>query len=553
MSTSRRKLWEDWYEQLGLPATMVHPDLVSLATAAFRSDPGAVAVDFYGWQATYADLDRLSGGVAAYLRDKGIETGDRVGVYLQTSPHFVIAALGIWRAGGVVVTMNPMYREREATEILHDSGAVGVIASEQGWREVIGPVVAASGIELAVALTACEVDVLADPDPRVFGELRPAPVDGVDDLLTVAEEFASAAAAGEALAVSVDGDAVAVLCYTSGTTGPAKGAMLTHGALAAGVALNSQWLGTGPTTTIYGAAPLFHVVGLVLGLLHFLQARAKFVPGYRFVPPVALELFRQHRPYFFVAPPTAYSAMMATPGVSAADFSSFERMFAGGAMLPPAIVEEFEQRFGRYVNNGYGLTETCGACVFAVPNRPARVDEATQAMSNGVPLPGIDARIVGEDGAELPDGERGEIQVRGPMLAAGYWEKPEETAKAFHVGWFSTGDVGFFDDEGFLYCADRIKDMIVASGFKVWPGEVEQVLLATGLVREAAVVGVPDAYRGETVKAYVLLDPAVQTTAEELIARCRKQLAAFKVPSEIEIRDDLPRTLSGKVLRRELR
>ncbi len=539
--------WLGWFEQLTLPPVVIHPHLLAMAEAAISRGPGRVALEYYGWQVSYDDLDRLSRGFAAYLRERGLVKGDRVGLYLQTSPHFIIAALGIWRAGGVLVTMNPMYRGTEVGHLLADSGAVGVVSSQQGYRQVVDS--ARDPQQVRIVVTTSEIDTLADPDPRVFAELRDEPIDGIDDLLTVARRYAQA----ELPDVDVRGDDLAVLCYTSGTTGPAKGAMLSHGNLATAVARNAQWLGTDSHSILFGAAPLFHVVGLVLELLHTLHTGGRLIMTYRFVPEVVLELFARHRPHFFVGPPTVYTALMATPGVNADHFASFTRMFAGGAMLPPAIVEEFEERFGRYINNGYGLTETCGACVFAIPNRPARVDEATQAMSNGLPLPDTDVRIVGPAGQVLGVGERGEIQVRGPVVARGYWGQPEETEKAIVDGWFATGDVGFFDDESMLYCADRIKDMIVASGFKVWPGEVEQTLYAQGSVKDAAVVGVPDAYRGESVKAYVTLMPGATTTAEELVAWCREHLAAYKAPREVEIRPDLPKTISGKILRRELR
>lgn len=543
--------WVSWYPTLDLSEPTIHPDLVSMADAAVAHGPDRVALEYFGWKATYGDLERLSRGFAAYLRERGLRRGDRVAVYLQTSPHFIVAALGIWRAGGVVVTMNPMYRGGEVSHLLSDSGAVGVVSSQAGYRDVIASV--RDPEQVRIAVTTSEVDIVPDPDPRVFGRIAESPVEGTDDLMTVAAAYAEGSSQATDEQERPDGEDVAVLCYTSGTTGPAKGAMLTHSNLANAVARNSQWLGTGPDTTLFAAAPLFHVVGLVLEFLQAQQTAGRLIMPFRFVPPVVLELFREHRPQFFVGPPTVFSALMAEQGASADDFTSFTRMFAGGAMLPPAVVEEFERRFGKYINNGYGLTETCGACVFAIPNRPARVDEATQAMSNGVALPTTDVRIVGEDGQTLPVGERGEIQVRGPVVTVGYWQQEEETDAAFTDGWFSTGDVGFFDDEHILYVADRIKDMIVASGFKVWPGEVEQVLLSQGSVQEAAVVGVPDAYRGETVKAFVILKPGSSVEAAELISWCREHLAAYKAPHQIEIVDDLPRTLSGKVLRRELR
>lgn len=545
-SADPERPWLGWYDLLNLPEVTIHPDLVTMFEHAVATAPDKVALEYYGWQATFADLERLSRGFAAYLVDKGMTRGDRVGIYLQTSPHFIVAALGVWRGGGVVVTLNPMYRTTEVGHLLTDSEAVGIVCSQAGYRDVVASV---RPDYTRIVVTTSEIDVLTDPDPRVFAGVAEEPVAGTDDVMTVARQYAAA----ELPALSLAPEDLAVLCYTSGTTGPAKGAMLTHRNLAVGIARQSQWLGTGADTPIFGAAPLFHAVGLVLGFLHTIQTVSNLILTYRFVPPVVLELLLKHRPYFIVGPPTMFTALMSEPGVSADHFASCHRIFAGGAVLPPAVVEEFQRRFGRYINNGYGLTETAGACVFAIPNRPARVDEATQAMSNGVAHPGTDLRIVGEHGEILPVGERGEIQIRGEVVTPGYWRRPEETAKAIVDGWFSSGDVGFFDDEHILYCADRIKDMIIASGFKVWPGEVEQILYSQGTVRDAAVVGVADPYRGETVKAYVTLVPGATTTGEELTQWCREHLAAYKAPREVEIRQELPKTISGKILRRELR
>ncbi|MGB8384612.1 MAG: AMP-binding protein [Dermatophilaceae bacterium] len=539
--------WSRWYAERRLGPLAAHPDLVTMAAAAARSAPDRLALTYHGWTATHAELARLSDGFAAYLASRGVRRGDRVAVCLQTSPHFVVAALGAWKVGAILVTMNPMYREGEVAHLLGDSGAVAVVSSQQGYRTVVAPVLA--GTVVRVSVTTSEVDVIDDPDPRVFAGLTDEAVEGTDDLMTVARGHADD---GFPAYQPAPGD-VAVLCYTSGTTGPAKGAMLTHANIATTIALNSQWLGTQPGWVIYGTAPLFHVVGLVLQVAHALHLAGTLVLPYRTIPEVMLEHLVEYRPRFVVCPPTVYTALMAVPSATPEAFASLDLLYAGGAVLPPAVVERFLERFGKYVNNGYGLTETAGACVFAVPGRRARMDEASQALSNGVPLPGMDVRIVGDDGQDLPIGERGEIVVKGPCVTPGYWQNPNETANAIHDGWFATGDIGFIDDEGMLYCVDRKKDMIVASGFKVWPGEVEQVLLTHPAVMEAAVVGMPDAYRGESVKAFVIPRPGSQVSPEELAAWCKARLATFKAPREVQVVADLPRTASGKVLKRELR
>ncbi len=539
--------WLRWYSERGLGPLDPYPDLVTMASGAAAKAPDRIALTYYGWSATHAELGELSGGFAAYLAARGVRPGDRVAIGLQTSPHFVIAALGAWKAGAVVVTVNPMYRQAEVAHLLADSGAVAVVTSQQGFQTVVAPVLPSTDVRVMV--TTSEMDIVSDPDQRVFAGLPENPVESSDDLLTVVR-----AHAGQGFEPPVPaGSDVAALCYTSGTTGPAKGAMLTHANIATNIALTSQWLGTRPGDVIYGTAPLFHVVGLVAELAHILHLPGTLVLPYRTVPDVMLEHLVAHRPRYIVGPPTVYTALLAAPGATPQAFASVDLVYAGGALLPPALVEQFQARFGKYVNNGYGLTETAGGCVFAVPNRPARVDEATAALSNGVPVPGMDVRIVGDDGQDLPAGERGEILVKGPCVTPGYWRNPAETANAIHDGWFATGDIGLIDEEGMLYCVDRKKDLIVVSGFKVWPGEVEQVLLTHPAVREAAVVGVADAYRGESVKAYAVLRPGAQATAEQLASWCKERLAAYKTPRAVELVADLPRTPSGKVLKRQLR
>ncbi len=546
-SASTPRPWSRWYQERQLGPLNAFDDLVTMADAAAATAADRVALTYFGWTATHAELARLSAGFAAYLGARGVGRGDRVAICLQTSPHFVVAALGAWRLGAVVVTVNPMYRAAEAGHLLADSGAVALVTSQQGHRAVFGSLVGDSSVRVVV--TTSEVDIVRDRDERVLAGLREDPVPDTDDLLTVAERHADDGFAAARPAT----DDVAVLCYTSGTTGPAKGAMLTHANIATTVALNSQWLGTRSGEVIYAAAPLFHVIGIVLEIAHTLHLGGTLVLPYRTVPQVMAEQLPRHRPRFVVCPPTLYTALLALPEATPDTFESLELMYAGGAVLPPALVERFQERFGHYLNNGYGLTETSGACVFAVPGHPARIDEASQALSNGIPLPGMDVRIAGDDGEDLPVGERGEILVKGPCVSPGYWLNPQETAAAYHDGWFATGDIGFLDDEGVLYCVDRKKDMIIASGFKVWPGEVEQALLTHPAVLEAAVVGVPDPYRGESVKAFVIARPQPPVTPEELVAWCRDRLASFKAPRTVELVTDLPRTASGKVLRRELR
>lgn len=256
---------------------------------------------------------------------------------------------------------------------------------------------------------------------------------------------------------------------------------------------------------------------------------------------------------YTVGPSTAFMALAAQPSVTRDHFSSFRMISSGGAPLPPALVEKFRASFGPYIHNGYGLTECTAPCASVPQGMDAPVDPVSGTLAVGLPGPHTVVRIVDDQGAEVPFGEQGEILVRGPQVVPGYWRRPDATAETFPDGELRTGDIGFMDEQGWLYVVDRKKDMINASGFKVWPREVEDVLYTHPAVREAAVVGVPDGYRGETVKAYISLRPGVDTDPDELAVYCKERLAAYKYPRHVEILPDLPKTASGKILRRELR
>ncbi len=266
-----------------------------------------------------------------------------------------------------------------------------------------------------------------------------------------------------------------------------------------------------------------------------------------------LETIAEHEPRFTIGAITAFIALMNHPAASSRSFASFRQLYSGGAPVPPAVVEAFRDKFGLYIHNGYGMTETTSPSHVVPFGREAPVDPASGSLAIGVPVFNTESWIAGDDGQPLPPGEIGEIVVRGPQVVPGYWQRPEETKTAIREGWLFTGDVGFMDEAGWFYLVDRKKDMINAAGFKVWPREVEDVLYTHPAIREAAVIGVPDPYRGETVKAVVSLKPGMSVSAEELIAFCKSRMAAYKYPRIVEIRDELPKTSTGKILRRALR
>ncbi|UNT00901.1 AMP-binding protein [Streptomyces tubbatahanensis] len=523
------------------PETLLH---------AFRAAVGEVpertALAYFDGRLTYAETDALSDGVAAHLAGRGLRHGDRVAVMLQNTPHYVLALLGAWKAGGTVVPVNPMYKEREVAHVLADAEVSALVCSDLAWESRLRATAAGTGVH--TVLTACERDLQTRDDARVLDFARCAPAHDATDLLAAARSGAPAPAARE-----LTGADTALISYTSGTSGAPKGAMNTH----ANISFNAERQRVGSDlpegSTVFALAPLFHITGMVAQLSGCLANRGTLALAYRFDAGVVLDAFLEHRPAFTVGPSTAFMALAAHPDVTREHFSSFRHLSSGGAPLPPALVEKFRAAFGPYIGNGYGLTECTAPCASVPPGREAPVDPASGTLAVGVPGPDTLVRILDEAGAPVPLGEQGEIAVRGPQVVPGYWRRPEASAAAIPDGELRTGDIGFMDQDGWLYVVDRKKDMINASGFKIWPREVEDVLYAHPAVREAAVVGVPHAYRGETVKAYVSLRDGSQAAPEELSAYCKERLAAYKYPREVEILAELPKTTSGKILRRELR
>jgi long-chain acyl-CoA synthetase len=406
-----------------------------------------------------------------------------------------------------------------------------------------------AGSPVRIALTASELDLQTRSDARVLTAGRLA-ADDAEDVLAAAR---AAAGPPPDTALPRAGD-TALISYTSGTSGRPKGAINTHGNISFNAHRQVQLQGLPDDAVIFALAPLFHITGMVCELSSALAGGHTLALAYRFEPGVVLDAFREHRPAYTVGPSTAFMALLARPDVTAADFASFRLISSGGAPLPPAVVESFRARSGGlYLANGYGLTECTAPCASVPPGSEAPVDPKSGTLAVGVPGPDTVIRILDDTGAEAPFGASGEIAVRGPMVVPGYWNRPEESQAALPGGELLTGDIGFMDEDGWLYVVDRKKDMINASGFKVWPSEVEDVLYTHPAVREAAVVGIPDAYRGESVKAYVSLRPGAGVDPAELIAYCKERLAAYKYPREVEVLGELPKTATGKILRRELK
>lgn len=533
----------------GQPAdiTLEHPSLLAMFAASASARPDAPAVRYFDATLSYRRLDEESDAFACALLDGGMAAGDRVALYLQNVPQYVIAMLGTWKAGGVAVAVNPMNKARELDQLLTDSQAAVLVALEDLYSANAIEVVPRSAVRRVITTSGLEYQTRNDE--RIFDGLSRQRAHDTEDFCELVAAFAGKSPG----AVRPGVDDVAFLTYTSGTTGQPKGAMNTHGNIACGGQSYRDWVGLGPQDSVLGIAPLFHVTGLSGHMAPALLTGIPLVLTYRFDPAVVVEAIREHRPTFTVAAIAAYVALANAPGAASDDLASFTKLLTGGAPVAPSIVESLERQYGTYIHNVYGMTETTAPTHATPMNVRAPVDPRSGALSVGLPTYGTRMAVIGEDDAELAVGEIGELIVSGPRVVPGYWNRPEETERSFLRGMLRTGDVGFMDEAGWFYIVDRKKDMISAAGYKVWPRDVEDVLYGHPAVREAAVVGVPDDYRGESVKAYVSLKPGQNADAGELVAFCRERLAVYKAPREVEIIDELPKTVTGKLLRRELR
>ena len=514
-------------------------------------DPDAPIIRYFDGALTRRELDTESSAFAAALAAAGFKPGERVALYLQNVPQFLVAMLGTWKAGGIAVAVNPMNKERELELILADSGAAVLVGLEDLYRDVAVRVAGRTRVRQVITTSALEYQ--SRGDDRVLGGLTRVRADGTVDLVTLIDQFRGQRPPDPGLGP----DDVAFLTYTSGTTGPPKGAMTTHRNIVFNAQTYRDWIGITGADVILGVAPLFHITGSIGHVALSLLTGATLVLTYRFDPAVALETIRAERVTFTIGSITVFIALLNAPGADRSALTTLTKIYSGGAPIPPSTVTAFEDRFGQYIHNIYGLTETTSPSHATPLLARAPVDPASGALSVGVPVYNTIVRIIGENGQDLPPGEIGELVTEGPQIVAGYWNKPEETARALPGGALHTGDVGYMDADGWFYIVDRKKDQINVAGYKVWPREVEDVLYEHDAVREAAVVGIPDAYRGETVKAYVSLKPGFDGGAgqlpDELIAHCKERLAAYKYPRQLEILPELPKTLTGKILRRELR
>jgi fatty-acyl-CoA synthase len=543
-----------------LPRTLSVPSTTlwfNLEVSATRF-PDKAAYRFFGRELSYADLQAQAEALAGWLQATGLAPGGRVLLYLQNSPQWAVAFYAILRAGGVVVPVNPMNKADEFGHYITDPQARFAVTSSD-----LAATVQAADERLPAAqrlqglLVTRLSEALPDPLPpeeapvaAILAWLRDA-----SPLPPGATAWADALAAGHRptplTSLTAGPDDLAVLPYTSGTTGLPKGCLHTHRTLMANT-VGGQWSHAGPETVSLAVVPMFHITGLVYSVLANVYAGATAVLLPRWDRELAARLIVRHQVSHWTCIPTMIVDLLASPNLAQFDLSSLRNLSGGGAAMPQAVAERLRDLFGLTFAEGYGLTET------AAPSH-ANPPERAKLQCLGMPIFGVDSRIVDpETLQELPNGETGEIVTAGPMLFQGYWGHPEATKAAFiqidGKRFFRTGDLGRCDDEGYFFLTDRLKRMINASGFKVWPSEVELLLYQCPAVQEACIIAAKDAYRGETVKAVVVLRPEARgnTAPEDIIAWAREHMAAYKVPRQVQFIDALPKSGSGKIMWRLL-
>jgi long-chain acyl-CoA synthetase len=489
-------------------------NLASIVTESVARDRDKTAIKLDDVELSYALLDAACARVAGLLRARGVEPGDTVAMMVPNVPYFPVCYYGILRAGAVVVPLNVLNKRREVAFYLKDSRAKLLFA----WHGFLEE----SQAGAAQAGTACQ--------PLVPGEF---------------EQLLGGAEPAEEIVDRSESD-TAVILYTSGTTGTPKGAELTHSNLFKNCTVASRLFNIGSDAVTLGSLPLFHSFGQTCSMNSTVAAGGTLTLIPRFDPEKALEVIERDQVSVLHGVPTMYGAMLHAPGHEQRDLSGLRLCGSGGAAMPVELMRAFEQQFGCLILEGYGLSETSPVASFNHPDRERKPG------SIGTPLEGVEMKVVDEHDNELPDGEVGEIVIRGHNVMKGYLGRPEATAEALRGGWFHSGDLARRDADGYFFIVDRKTDMIIRGGFNVYPREVEEILYEHPAVREAAVLGIPDDEHGEEVAAAVVLKEGAHATAGELRDYVKSQVAAFKYPRTVWFVDDLPKGPTGKILKREI-
>ena len=527
---------------LGLPETSLYSNL---AVSALRY-PKRPAIIYYDTPLSYRELDHQAQALAGYLQEQGVAKGDRVLLFMQNAPQFVIAFFAILRANAVVVPVNPMNRSAELAHYVDDTDAAICICGQERF-EAVTPLLEAGRLTHAIVATygdyVTEPTDLALPDEV---QAKAMPLDG-ERAVAWSQALAAGHEPGE---LTVGPDNLAVLPYSSGTTGAPKGCMHTHRSVMASAVHSVYWSKSTPEGSTLVTLPYFHVTGMQNSMNSVIYIGGTSILMTRWERRTAARLIARYRVVRWTNIVTMAIDMLSDPDIEQADLSSLEYIGGGGAAMPQAVSDKLFKLTGlRYVE-GYGLSETIAAT-------HVNPSEAPKPQCLGIPVFDVDSRVIDTDTlAELGPNEVGEIIMRGPQVFAGYWRRPEATEQAFLAldgeQFFRSGDIGYYDEQGYFFLVDRMKRMINASGYKVWPAEVESLMYAHPDIREACVISTPDARRGESVKACVVLAEGASAGADDIRGWCKDNMAAYKVPRAVEICDSLPRSPTGKLMWRAL-
>lgn len=509
-------------------------DLLDRSASLYRDRP---ALTFYGKTWSFSNTKAVAEAFAASLHSVGFQKGDRMSIMLPNSPHYIFSLFGSFRLGGINVQVNPMYVEREIEHVLADSGSEYMIALDTFYQK-IKQVQPKTELRKIIVVNLGGERIKIDEGDHYFEDFLAKGKTVPETLINHIED-------------------VAMLQYTGGTTGVSKGVMLTHHNLLANVVQVCDFVYRPYDDIIpddfkmISVLPMFHVFGLSCNAIAGIREGANQLVLPRFDPKELMEVVKNEKPFQMSAVPTMYFALNSQPDLEDYGFGDIHYMSSGGAPLPLEQAKSFEQKTGGKLLNGYGQSELSPSPIFTPPFLKAKPG------SVGIPIPGTEARIVEITEAglmqDVPVGEPGELIIRGPQVMKGYWGRPEDTERTIKDGWLLTGDIARMDEDGYFYIMDRKKDMIIASGYNVYPAEVEDVLYHLNGVEEVIVIGVPDEYRGETVKAFVKVKEGVALSIEEIIGYAKENLAPYKVPKQVEIRQELPKSSVGKLLRRVLR
>jgi len=539
--------WFKHYDsQVPLHLTYPHIPLYCLLDETAAKQPASPCTNFFGRRLTYQQIKELSDRFAASIRSLGIRKGDRAVLLLPNSPQFLVAYYGLLKAGAVIVPLNPLSAERELEFYLTDSGAEVVITIPLFLNKV-------ASLRGKTPLKHIVYSRLADflPFPlnlaQGFQERRlMRKLDG--SALVDFKELLKQALQPDWHPEPVQPDEMAVLIYSGGTTGVAKGIMLSHFNLVANAHQIIAWGHLTDEQGVLAVLPLFHGFGMSVTMNAAVLAGGEIFLVPRFKAKEVAKAIQKYKPSFFIGVPTMFVQLSNLPDIHRYDFSSLRGTFVGAAPLTKAIKDDFEKKTGGRMIEGYGLTEAVTA-IMANPYQGMH-----RVGSIGIPFPDVDVKIASlDDGHDLASGELGEIVLRSPTVMFGYYKNAEETQKTIVDGWLYTGDIGYLDEDGYFYITDRKKDLIIVGGFNVFPREIDELIYQHPKVKEGITIGIPDPRKGERIKVYIILKDGETATSEEFIAYFKDRLTPYKVPSEVEFRTELPKSMIGKILRRALR